>query len=114
MFGFRLSSVAVLFAVAGGVSTSPVEMTLVERTNQINSPSASNVNSCNVGEAQCCQSIHQSQDKNFQRLTSLLGLVAPGDGLLAGVQCSPILDLAGLLSGSSTCRSQPICCTGNE
>ncbi|KAG8830396.1 hypothetical protein FRC20_008434 [Serendipita sp. 405] len=110
-----LSSFALLFVTVGlGVSATPVELKHFKRTNVINSPNSSNSNSCNVGEAQCCQSIHQSHDQSFQRLTSLLGLVAPADGLLAGVQCSPILNVAGVLSGSSTCHSQPICCTGNE
>ncbi|KIM31760.1 hypothetical protein M408DRAFT_63988 [Serendipita vermifera MAFF 305830] len=99
--------VTIALVGAGPVNIAP-------RTNHINSPEAATYGSCNVGEAQCCQSIHQSNDQSFKSLSSLLGLNLPIDGLMAGVQCSPILNLAGLASGSSSCNSQPVCCTGNE
>ncbi|PVG02904.1 hypothetical protein CPB86DRAFT_695962 [Serendipita vermifera] len=100
----------------GAAQGSPVasEAQLSARTNRNNSPGNSNDNSCNVGQAQCCQTVYQSQDRSFQFLTSLLGISVPANGLLAGVQCSPLGNTLSILGGSGSCNSQPICCTGNE
>ncbi|CCA76711.1 hypothetical protein PIIN_10699 [Serendipita indica DSM 11827] len=118
MFSCRFSSLFVLVVVGvvvgGGVQASSLAPGLVERTSHIKSASSGNVNSCNVGEAQCCQTIYQSHDQRVQSLGALLGVVIPMDGLMAGVQCSPITNILPILGGTSTCRAQPVCCTGNE
>ncbi|KAG8811576.1 hypothetical protein FRC17_002400 [Serendipita sp. 399] len=90
-------------------ATEPVE----KRHDRVNSSQSTNRGSCNVGEAQCCQSIHQSGDKKGQFLTSLLSLAIPADGGMLGVQCTPLANLLAI-TGSETCHSQPVCCTGNE
>ncbi|KAG8768827.1 hypothetical protein FRC20_008056 [Serendipita sp. 405] len=95
--------------VVESLDAEPVE----KRHDRVNSPQALNSGSCNVGEAQCCQSIHQSGDKKGQFLTSLLSLAIPAEGTMLGVQCTPIANLLPL-TGSETCHSQPVCCTGNE
>ncbi|CAG7854714.1 SubName: Full=Uncharacterized protein {ECO:0000313/EMBL:CCA66384.1} [Serendipita indica DSM 11827] len=86
---------------------------LDKRHDRVDSGEAANEASCNVGEAQCCQSIHQSNDRNGQFLRSLLGLALPAGGGMLGAQCTPLANLLAV-TGSSTCRSQPVCCTGNE
>lgn len=68
-----------------------------------------------VGTAQCCQSLHQSQDLKSQGIFgSLLGAAIPLDNLMVGLQCNPLAQTLPILSGASTCQSQPVCCTGNK
>ncbi|KIM29652.1 hypothetical protein M408DRAFT_67258 [Serendipita vermifera MAFF 305830] len=90
------------------------DLPLVKRHDHINSPESATALSCNVGEAQCCQSIHQTQGTQAQFLSSLLGLALPVDNSMLGVQCTPIANLLSVLGGSSTCNSRPVCCTGND
>lgn len=86
-----------------------------EQPQYINSPQASNEGSCNVGTAQCCQSLHQTQELASQGVVgSLLAAGVPLDNLMVGVQCTPIAGLVPVLSGSDSCKSQPVCCTGNK
>ncbi|PVG00406.1 hypothetical protein CPB86DRAFT_701504, partial [Serendipita vermifera] len=66
-----------------------------------------------VGEAQCCQSIHQTTSTHSQFITGLLGIALPADKSMLGIQCTPIANLLSL-TGSSTCHSQSVCCTGND
>jgi len=121
---FGITALSVAFVAAGPV----------RRWDHVNSPASTTSDSCNgkpsavsfydhqisnspstrslVGEAQCCQTIHQNNDQSLQFVTSLLGLSLPADGLMAGLQCSPIANLASL-GGSSSCNSHPVCCTGN-
>lgn len=128
--------IASLLGATVFVVASPVALDVEQRWDTINSPSDSTQNSCNgaslsisvlrrllvmilidvviVGQAQCCQTIHQTNDQQFQALSSMLGLSIPADNLMTGVQCSPIANTDDLLSGSSSCNSQPICCSGNK
>ncbi|KAG8842353.1 hypothetical protein FRB91_004244 [Serendipita sp. 411] len=81
----------------------------------INSPQATNQGSCSVGTAQCCQSLHQTQDLASQgALGGLLAAGLPLDDLMVGLQCSPIGNLVPVISGSDSCSSQPVCCTGDK
>jgi hypothetical protein len=107
------------------------EITLEERHDHINSPNVTTTASCDgknssyvhystsktdshvVGQAQCCQSLHQSQDKQASFVSSLLGIAIPADNSMLGLQCTPIASLLSV-AGSSTCNSKPVCCTGNE
>jgi hypothetical protein len=105
------------------------KMKLEERHDHINSPNMTTSASCDgkssrrvryletdtrvVGQAQCCQSLHQSQDKQASFVSSLLGIVIPADNSMLGLQCTPIANLLSI-AGSSTCNSKPVCCTGNE
>merc|ERR1712093_485264 len=99
LFGFA----AVAFTA---VVASPVVVDLTRRTDRVNSPESTTSNSCNVGEAQCCQTIHQTNDRSFRSLSALLGLAIPTDGLLVGLQCSPIAGLLGV-AGANACHSTP-------
>jgi len=89
------------------------EINLEERHDHINSPNVTTSASCDVGQAQCCQSLHQSSDKQSSFVSSLLGIVIPADNSMLGLQCTPIASLLSV-TGSSTCNSKPVCCTGNE
>ncbi|PVG03438.1 hypothetical protein CPB86DRAFT_694991 [Serendipita vermifera] len=99
--------------VDSNVGTGPVGVG--NQPQYINSPQASNEGSCNVGTAQCCQSLHQTQELASQGVIgSLLAAGVPLDNLMVGVQCTPIAGLVPVLSGSDSCKSQPVCCTGNK
>ncbi|KAG8801731.1 hypothetical protein FRC17_006565 [Serendipita sp. 399] len=81
----------------------------------INSPQATNQGSCSVGTAQCCQSLHQTQDLASQGVVGgLLAAGLPLDDLMVGVQCTPIANVIPIVGGSDSCHSQPVCCTGNK
>jgi len=81
----------------------------------INSPESATAASCNVGTAQCCQSLHQTGDLSSQgTFGQLLAASVPLDQLMVGIQCSPIAGVVPIIGGSSSCKSQPVCCNGNK
>ncbi|KIM29497.1 hypothetical protein M408DRAFT_328749 [Serendipita vermifera MAFF 305830] len=81
----------------------------------INSPQAATEGACNVGTAQCCQSLHQTSGLASQGMFGqLLAASIPLDQLMVGLQCSPIAGVIPIVGGSSSCNSRPVCCTGNK
>jgi len=78
---------------------------------RVGSDDAFQTNSCNAAERQCCQSLHQHSDSGVQSLLGALNLPIPAESGFMGVQCTP---LASVLSGASTCNSEPVCCSGNH
>lgn len=105
------------------------EIPEVKRHDHIASPNMTTSDSCNgtyhvspnihllttllVGQAQCCQTLHQTQGRESSLISSVLGIVIPADNTMLGLQCTPLANLLSL-TGSSTCNSKPVCCTGNE
>ncbi|PVG02901.1 fungal hydrophobin [Serendipita vermifera] len=74
-------------------------------------PTESQNNYCNVGQAQCCKQVTKSDDKSIQSLIGLLGIASSIGDTLVGVQCSPIVNVVGIGSG---CKANPVCCSGNN
>ncbi|PVG02903.1 hydrophobin [Serendipita vermifera] len=60
---------------------------------------------CTVGAPQCCKSVYKSDDKTVAGLAALLGVLIPIDDLLVGLQCNPIVDIAG-----GNCSGTSVCC----
>ncbi|RDX54524.1 fungal hydrophobin [Polyporus arcularius HHB13444] len=67
--------------------------------------------SCNTGEVQCCNSVHET---NESAISVLLGLVGVDVGSITGqvgLQCS---GLSAVGVGSNSCSSNTVCCQNNN
>ncbi|KAJ3504005.1 hypothetical protein NLJ89_g8169 [Agrocybe chaxingu] len=69
------------------------------------------VNQCNTGPVQCCNSVQQASSSPIAQLLGLLGVVAGPIDALIGLTCNPI-SVIGI--GGNSCTSQPVCCTNNN
>ncbi|KAJ3921599.1 fungal hydrophobin [Lentinula edodes] len=65
---------------------------------------------CTTGPVQCCNSVGTADDSVIGLILGLLGIVL-GDGVLAGVGCSPITVIG---ASSSSCSAQTVCCEDNS
>ncbi|KDQ60459.1 hypothetical protein JAAARDRAFT_125645, partial [Jaapia argillacea MUCL 33604] len=70
------------------------------------------VNQCNVGTLNCCNSVQNYTSEGVQSLAGLLGIVLPDLNALAGIDCSPISVLG--VGGGSECAASPVCCENNQ
>ncbi|KAI0764927.1 hydrophobin [Fomes fomentarius] len=68
--------------------------------------------SCNTGEMQCCNSVHESNETAISTLLGLLGLDVSSITGQVGLQCSGISAVG--LGGNSACSAQPVCCQNNN
>ncbi|KAF8555206.1 hydrophobin [Imleria badia] len=86
-------------ALAGFVTAAPATLELRQ------------INMCDTGSVQCCDSTIESSSELINELFGYLGLPIPAGGTQVGFTCSPVT-VGGSGSGS-TCVQQPVCCTGN-
>ncbi|PVF92938.1 fungal hydrophobin [Serendipita vermifera] len=69
------------------------------------------INNCNVEQEYCCDQTYDSSDKNALSMFSWIGIVAPVEGPMVGVQCNPIVNIIGGVKG---CQANAVCCSQNN
>jgi hypothetical protein len=67
---------------------------------------------CKTGDAQCCNSVVNSNNPAATSLLGLLGIVVQGVDVSVGLNCSPI-SVIGVGQGAN-CAQQPVCCQNNN
>ncbi|KAI0682237.1 hydrophobin [Earliella scabrosa] len=68
--------------------------------------------SCNTGEMQCCNSVHESHETAISTLLGLLGVDLNGITGMVGMQCSGISAVG--VGSNNACSAQPVCCQNNN
>jgi hypothetical protein len=69
------------------------------------------VNQCNTGSVQCCNSVQSAGGSSAAGLLALLGVVVQDVNVPIGLTCNPISVLG---IGGNNCASQPVCCQNNS
>ncbi|KIJ46052.1 hypothetical protein M422DRAFT_165765, partial [Sphaerobolus stellatus SS14] len=70
------------------------------------------ISQCNIGDAQCCNSISSASNASTAALLGLLSIVVQGVDVLVGLGCTPITVICA--GQGASCAQQPVCCTNNS